>query len=382
MFTYGAADGALTIVGALSITEDAAGSIRPHRLPEHLLPQVPTAFMRLMVDCAAGVRIRFETSATCVRLLIAVHPIDLDDIGADLPASVDLVIDGAVIAEARIESTPARLDLRSDSVTMTPSRVQTVVFDGLRDGTKVVELWLPHNAIVDVFGIETDQPIRAEAPSRRRRWIHHGSSISHCVSVGAPTCTWPAIAARALDLDLLCLGLAGNALLDPFVARAIRDAPADLITLKLGINLVAADLTRARTFAPAVHGFLDTIRDGHPRVPLLVISPISCPPIEARPGPMSIDEMTKKWISDASEPPAPGALTLRELRDELAAVVEQRRRTDEHIGYLDGRELFDDVDAAAGLLPDDLHPDDEGYRRIAERFVGQAPLLTRIGYEA
>lgn len=382
MFTYGPHDDALAIVGALSITGGAEGSIRPHRLPGHLRPQVPTEFMRLMVDCAAGVRVRFVTSATCVRLLIAVHPIDLDDIGADLPASVDLVIDGAVTARARIEGTPARMDLLSDSVTMGSSRVQTVAFDGLQDGMKVVELWLPHNAIVDLFGIETDHPIRAEAPSRRRRWIHHGSSISHCVSVGAPTLTWPSIAARALGLDLLCLGFAGDALLDPFVARAIRDEPADLITLKLGINLVAADLTRARTFSPAVHGFLDTIRDGHPQVPLLIISPISCPPIEARPGPMSIDEMTKKWISDASEPPAPGALTLRQLRDELAGIIDERRRTDEHIGYLDGRELFDDVDAAAGLLPDDLHPDEEGYRRIAERFVGQAARLARIGFEA
>lgn len=381
MFTYRADDEAVTIAGALSVTEGDNGSVRPHRLPEQLRPKVPTEFMRLMVDCAAGVRIRFATEARCVRLLIAVHPIDLDDIGADLPAAVGLVIDGAVVAEVRIDGTPARMNLLADTLTMAPSRVQPVVFDGLPGGDKLVELWLPHNAIVDVFGIETDQPIRADAPSRRRRWVHHGSSISHCVSVGAPTRTWPAMAARALDLDLLCLGFAGNALLDPFVARAIRDAPADLITLKLGINLVAADLTRARTFAPVVHGFLDTIRDGHRGVPLLVISPITCPPIEARPGPMSTDATTKKWVSDAAEPAAPGALSLGQLRYELEAVVDERRRTDEHIGYLDGRELFDEADAADGLLPDDLHPDDEGYRRIAERFVGQTAVLARLGYE-
>jgi hypothetical protein len=44
----------------------------------------------------------------------------------------------------------------------------------------------------------------------------------------------------------------------------IRDAPADLITLKVGINLVNADSMRERTFRPAVHAFLDTIREGIP----------------------------------------------------------------------------------------------------------------------
>ena len=44
----------------------------------------------------------------------------------------------------------------------------------------------------------------------------------------------------------------------------MRDTPADLISVKLGINLVNTDLMRLRAFGPAVHGFLDTIRDGHP----------------------------------------------------------------------------------------------------------------------
>ena len=46
---------------------------------------------------------------------------------------------------------------------------------------------------------------------------------------------------------------------------------------------------RLRAFGPAVHGFLDTIRDGHPDVPLLVVSPILCPIHEDTPGPGAFD---------------------------------------------------------------------------------------------
>jgi hypothetical protein len=79
-----------------------------------------------------------------------------------------------------------------------------------------------------------------------------------------PTRTWSAIAAREQGWDCPNLGLSGQAQLDPFIARAIRDALADIITLKIGVNLVNADSMTLRTFRPAVHGFLDTIREGRP----------------------------------------------------------------------------------------------------------------------
>ena len=90
-------------------------------------------------------------------------------------------------------------------------------------------------------------------------------------------------------MELINLGLGGSALLDPFTARAMRDTPADLVSVKIGINIVNIDLMRLRAFGPAVHGFLDTIRDGHPHAPLLVVSPILCPIHEDTPGPSAPD---------------------------------------------------------------------------------------------
>jgi hypothetical protein len=48
-------------------------------------------------------------------------------------------------------------------------------------------------------------------------------------------------------------------------------------------------------------------------------------------------------------------------------VVSLRQRAgDEHLYFLDGRELFGPADGAD--LPDGLHPNDEGNARIAARF--------------
>src|SRR5262249_53891273 len=152
---------------------------------------------------------------------------------------------------------------------------------------KHLDLYLPHAAAVTLVALRADAPVEAPAPppARVRHWVHHGSSISHCLEATYPTGVWPVVAARRAGVDLTRLAFAGECQLDQYVARSIRDMDADLISLKLGINLVNADSMRERTFVPAVHGFLDTIRDGHPTTPIAVVAPILCPAHEDHPGP-------------------------------------------------------------------------------------------------
>ena len=94
--------------------------------------------------------------------------------------------------------------------------------------------------------------------------------------------------------------------------------------MKIGINLVDTDLMRLRAFTPAVHGFLDTIRDGHPTTPLLIVSPIHCPIHEDTPGPGTFDlaalatgQVRFRATGDPAEK-ASGKLTLGVIRAELA----------------------------------------------------------------
>ena len=124
-----------------------------------------------------------------------------------------------------------------------------------------------------------------------------------------------------------------------------------------------------------MHGFLDTIREGHPTTPLLVVSPVLCPIHEEVPGPSGFDTsaMAEGRLSfvatgDPAEVAA-GKLTLRVVRDVLAGVVEQRAATDPHLHHLDGRELYGEADAADLPLPDALHPDGATHLLMGERFA-------------
>jgi hypothetical protein len=127
-----------------------------------------------------------------------------------------------------------------------------------------------------------------------------------------------------------------------------------------------------RTFAPALHGFLDTLRDAHPLTPLLVVSPIICPMAEDHPGPTIPDGKGGFRIVPGGPPELRAtSLTLRRIRTIVSETVAGRReRGDANLHSLDGLELFGESDAPT--LPDGLHPDGDGYLRIGERFAAHA----------
>ena len=161
------------------------------------------------------------------------------------------------------------------------------------------------------------------------------------------------MAARRAGLDLVNLGFSGNAVLDPFTAQAIRDQAADVITLKIGINVVNHDFMRLRAFRPVVEGFLDVVRDGHPSTPPVVISPILCPMVEDCPGPTEIDPSSPDdamvfRTMGRPEELAHDKLSLRVIRQVLREVVDRRRAAgDTALTYLDGLELYGDAGVGA-----------------------------------
>lgn len=147
-----------------------------------------------------------------------------------------------------------------------------------------------------------------------------------------------------------------------------------MISLKLGINLVNMDLMRLRAFGPAVHGFLDTIREEHPATPIVLVSPLYCPIREDVPGPTRFDmdvlaEGRLLFRASVSAPEArEGKLTLRIIRQQLEAIVQQRAKSDANLHYLDGLDLYGERDHLQLPLPDALHPDTATHQLIGERF--------------
>lgn len=366
------ADGPVEVRGALDLERTAAG-VLPWRLPAWTRPQYDER-MADVVAQPSGVRLAFRTAATALELEVLTSVWHYADKAEPEPAGmIDLVIDGAYAGGSGVPTGNILYEQDPGGtkrlVAGEPGRVR---FDGLPAGEKDVELWLPPQTRTELVALWADAEVSPPRPTGLRRWVHYGSSISHCQEAASPTATWPVVAASLGGVEAWNLGFSGNAHLDPYVARTIRDLPADLISLKLGINVVNLASMRLRTFAPAVHGFIDLIRDGHPETPLLLISPVLCPVAEEVPGPTSTEPGGAGPTVALGDPDdvAEGALTLTVIRDTLAAIVDGRAGHDPHLHYLDGRELFGSGDLAD--LPDGLHPNADGYRRMGRRFAALA----------
>ncbi|MGW1763798.1 GDSL-type esterase/lipase family protein [Streptomyces sp. NPDC002073] len=361
--------------GALDLEHTERG-VLPHRLPARARQQIPDGQLAMAQSQPSGVRLVFRTRATAVELDVVatkrVYP------GAPpRPDGVyELLVDGRPMGRAVApEGDVLTLDMASGTAQTRPGPVRTLRFGGLPGREKDVEIWLPYDETTLLAGLRANAPVHTPPPSGRKVWLHHGSSISHGSNAATPTGIWPALAARLGEVELVNLGFGGSALLDPFTARTLRDAPADLISVKIGINIVNTDVMRLRAFGPAVHGFLDTIRDGHPDTPLLVVSPLYCAIHETTPGPSAPDPGALREgrlrFAATGDPAdaAAGKLTLTVIRDELARIVRQRAATDPNLHHLSGLDLYGGADHAELPLPDALHPDPATHRRIGERFA-------------
>lgn len=360
-------------VHGASDLEPVARGLRVHRLPRSVRDRDADPQLALAQAQPSGVRVAVVTTAREVTL--EVHTSRVGYRGITRPrGAVDVVVDGTNWHSAALElGDLIEVDLQTGANTFEPGEAERITVDDLPAGEKRVEFWLPHNEQVDLVALHADAPVRP-APRTGPVWLHHGSSISHGSNAATPTGIWPVVAARRAGMHLHNLGFGGSALVDPFLARVLRDTPADVISIKLGINVVNLDVMRLRSFVPAVHGFLDTVRDGHPDTPLVLVSPIFCGIHEQTPGPGAFDPAalaggTVRFVATGDPADtASGRLTLRVVRDALEEIV-GRRSDDPHLSYLDGLTLYGEADAEQHPLPDALHPDSDTHVLIGERFA-------------
>lgn len=322
-------DGPMAFEGAISLEQTPEG-IHPWRLPvarRDLFEPSITA----KASYPAGIRMTFVSDTSTV--VLSIVPSELEP---DPPWVFDLLVDG----ELHQRVAPA----------MT---ADTVRFDGIPAGQHRLELYLPSQyAPVIVRRLEVDAGASlASWTDERKRIVFYGSSITHCRHAAGPSETWPALVARRYDLHLTSLGYGGDCHMDAVVGRMIRDLPADYIGLKLGINMMGAVSASQRSFRAMAIGLIETIRDGHPDTPMVVVSPICHPPNEATPN--------------------PAEMTLQIMRDKLAEAVDVlRAQGDDNLHYVDGLQVMgpDDVH----LYIDGIHPSAEGYHFLAEGWMREA----------
>src|SRR5437762_13419046 len=147
-----------------------------------------------MVTMPAGVRLEFQADATGIELDVMLTLLQINDRPLE-PAAFDLVVNGELACSvATSEGARILYDAFTDNVEFEFGAPTTIRFAGLDTrGAASVEVWLPHDCVVELreLRVSDGATVTAPAPATdRRRWGHHGSSISHCLEASQPTGAW------------------------------------------------------------------------------------------------------------------------------------------------------------------------------------------------
>lgn len=180
-----------------------------------------------------------------------------------------------------------------------------------------------------------------EPAPQRPRWICYGDSIAEGWCASEPAGAWPHVVARAQGLDVVNMGYAGSARGEIASAEEIAGLPADLLTIAHGTNCWTRTPHSAGMFAEGLRAFLRVVRQGHPRTPIVALSPI--------------------LRADAEATPNRLGATLADLRAAFEAVVRECNAAgDGAILLVPGLSLVD-----RERFPDGIHPDDLGHAQLA-----------------
>lgn len=328
--------------GAVSV-EQGPGWLKPWRLPHtkrRLFP-TPDDGLVLRAEMASSARLRFVTNSSSVAVQFLVLG-DRTEVCGGNCAPFDLTVDGEIVSTCEVAAGGTEAS-----------------FGNLPAGEKTLELWFPPDVPMAITGMSIDHGATCAVPEDTRpKWVTYGSSLTHCVRANSTARTWPAIVARRHGLNLTSLGFGGQCCLDPMVALTIRDLPADVITLKLGINCIGGALS-PRTFPGAVLGLVAIIREKHPTTPIGLVSPIGYPPHETTPNVVNY--------------------TIGRMRQDIADVRERLVEAgDENLFYYDGLGVFD-LDLIAEYTLDQCHPNGDGIEIMADNFdqTVMADLINR-----
>jgi lysophospholipase L1-like esterase len=293
--------------------------------------------LRLPADTRAaaalpvGVRLEFTGDAATVEIEYRTETAELGFRGEGAGTTFALFRGEALVSEAKAALGAGTLRLAA----------------GRGPGRAVV--YLPEAMRPTLLALRAAGGAISPAP-RQPRWLCYGDSIAEGWKASAPAWAWPAQVGRRHGLDVVNLGYAGAARGELASAEEIASLAADVISISHGTNCWTRTPHGEALFAEGLRAFLAIVREGHPRTPIVALSPILRVDAEAKPNRL-------------------GA-TLADLRAAFERVVQERIGAgDDRLVLVPGRELVPESE-----LPDGIHPDDAGHARIASR-VG--PLFER-----
>lgn len=327
--------------GAVSL-ERGPGWTAPWRLPhrEAALHLPEGGLGRAAMP--SGVRVALRTDSTGLTCRYQADPAPKLN-GPPEVARLDVLCEGRHTATVELQTHGGDAEFRVDGLGGRPGSLATV------------ELWLPfyHQFRLCEVALDAGAAVERDGAEGRPRWLHYGSSISQGRGAASPSRAWTALVARRAGWELTSLALGAACQLQPMTARLMRDLPAELLTVCVGINIQALGSHNRDSLASSLVGFVQTVREGHPTTPFAVMSSIVAP--------------------EREEVPGPSGMTMRECRAHIRRAVELlRAHGDTNLHYVHGPEVFGPSCTRLLLEPeglDRLHPAPAGHPVFAARFL-------------
>ncbi|MHB9131324.1 MAG: SGNH/GDSL hydrolase family protein [Armatimonadota bacterium] len=289
------------------------------RCPEELAAahqENPGAIVRM--ECPAGVRLRFVSDTTTLRLGLRYGAAARDYFQGVV------LIDGCAQAFGPTEYT---------------ERWEGQIVAGPKQ-ERLFDIWLPHLVRADLESLAIDDGSALQpAPPPSVRWLAYGDSITQGMTVPLPTQTFFARCALDLQLDIRNLAF-GGAQLEALYADLRVDYPHDISSIAFGTNDLCCDVPLA-AFTEYAKGLLDHLHAVAPGRPILLVTPIP-------------------WAG-RTEPNGLG-LTLEDYRTALrplAGYVPECR-------LIEGDEL---IDNDGSLFVDNVHPNEAGMAMYAHNLT-------------
>ncbi len=201
-------------------------------------------------------------------------------------------------------------------------------------------VYIPEGMQPLITGVAGVEDTMVPAPAQPR-WLAYGDAVTQGWLASAPAMAWPAVAGRKLGLDVCNLGYAGTARGEMTSALMLAETPAEVVTIAFGLNNWSRVPHTTGLMAEEVRCFLSVVRNGHPDVPIVVVSPTARP--------------------DAEDVPNRLGATLAELRRAMEeTVIDCMADGDKALFLVEGLSTVDPED-----LEDGMYPGDEGHRRLA-----------------
>lgn len=278
-------------------------------------------------ECGCEIRFRLNSGSAKIRLSAA----------GDAPTAIRPVI--------YYGSVPAGWEHCIKNVFTEPTEIEIPAYDNMEALRKIhsehnlpfapelVRVILQNRPmlIYDISG-DVEPPRPDDAP--KRRYLAYGSSITHGSLSLLQVNTWTNRIAENMGSDLINLGFAGSACLEPCVAEYIASRnDFDFATLEMGINILGID---PEDFRSRVRYFVSTIAKAHPDKTFFCIDIFYC---------------SSDLFGDGK-----ATLFRKIVREELAAMAFP------NTVHIDGLKM---LTSSKGLSGDLVHPNVRGVEEIA-----------------